>query len=90
VKRASSKNTVADLEETLELSSSELARAVGVAPRTLARWCTEGSLLQGRARQRLDELWELCPRLDASFSSRDAIRQLLRAPSRYVGGRFSP
>jgi DNA-binding XRE family transcriptional regulator len=83
-------NTIAELEETLGLSPNELARAADVAPRTLARWCSEGSLPQGRTRRRLDELWELCVRLDASFSSRDAIRKWLRALSRYLGGRFSP
>jgi len=83
-------NTITQLEESLGLSPSELARVIDVDSRTVARWRSGGSLPQGRARRRLDALWELRVRLEASFTSRDAIRRWLRGRSRYLGGKFSP
>jgi transcriptional regulator with XRE-family HTH domain len=78
------------LEESLGLSPSELSKVIGVDPRTLSRWRSGNTFPQGQARRRLDELWELRARLSATFSSRDATVQWLRAPSRYLGTRFSP
>lgn len=77
------------LSDTFDLSNDDLARAVGASAITVKRWRASSTIPQGEARKRLDALWELKNRLDASFTSASASRAWLSARNRYLGN-FTP
>lgn len=67
-------------------SAREMADALGVTPRTIERWRTEGAHPQRETRRRLAELLDLNRYLLKTFGERAASRSWLEAPSRYLGG----
>lgn len=77
---------IVDLEAGLSLGPDELAAALGVVPRTVARWRSGERFPQHQARRRLDALLALRDRLEESFDGRDAVAAWLNANSAYLGG----
>jgi transcriptional regulator with XRE-family HTH domain len=77
---------VAQLEEELHLTGSELAKALNTNPRTIDRWKAGTRYPQHEARQKLTELEALVHRLCSTFTTREAIWAWLREDSRYLGG----
>lgn len=66
-------------------SSRELAQAINVDQRTIARWANGEAFPRHGAKDRLEALANLNERLNELFVSWDAARTWLRAPSRYLG-----
>jgi transcriptional regulator with XRE-family HTH domain len=76
---------IRQLREDFDLTSRELAQALGVDQRTIARWATGDAFPRHGARDRLEALAALDERLAEVFVSWDAARAWLRAPTRYLG-----
>lgn len=77
------------LERELGLSRDDLARVLGVHPRTLDRWAVGESLPQREARQHLEQLLELQRHLTDSFRTAEAARTWLHSDNLYLG-RLAP
>lgn len=77
--------TIEQIEYDPGLSTDDLARALHVTPRTLARWRAGDSHPQRDARQRLMSLVELQRHLTDTFRDATAARQWLQDPNRYLG-----
>ena len=67
-------------------SADELVAALGATPRTIKRWRNEGTYPQHETRMRLARLLDLDRHLRETFEEREAAREWLEAPSRYLGG----
>jgi uncharacterized protein (DUF2384 family) len=67
------------------LADDELAPALGVTPRALARWRAGASYPQREARSRLARLLRLDERIRAAFEGDEAVRQWLRAENAALG-----
>jgi transcriptional regulator with XRE-family HTH domain len=80
---------VQQLETELALSHADLARALGVDPRTVERWLTGERYPQHETRRRLVELLSLYDHLSATFNGPEAARDWFHSPSRYLRG-FTP
>ena len=76
---------IRQLREDFGLTSRDLAQAVGVDQRTLARWAAGDAFPRHGAKDRLEALAGLDERLTETFVSREAAREWLAAPSRYLG-----
>ena len=74
------------LMTALGVSHSELARAIGISDRTMARWLADEMYPQHESRRKLDELDALVQRLDESFKTSEGAVGWLRARSGYFGG----
>ena len=74
-----------EIQDTLQLSPDDLARALDVNPRTLERWRDGESIPQRESRAHLSALTELSRRLTSSFAGPDGPRLWLRDPNRYLG-----
>ena len=75
---------IKQLKEDFGLSSRDLAQVLGVDPRSLARWAAGDAFPRHGARERLEALAELDERLAETFTSREAARAWLQAPTRYL------
>jgi len=72
------------LMEDFGLTGRELAQALEVDQRTVARWSNGDAYPRHGARDRLEALAALDERLNEMFVSWDDARAWLRAPSRYL------
>lgn len=70
----------------LGITPAELADALGVSDRTLARWLADETHPQHEARRKLADLEQLTHRLQDSFASPEAIAEWLHTESGYFGG----
>jgi len=77
---------VEQLENELQLTDNELAKALDTNPRTIDRWKAGVSYPQHEAREKLTDLEKLARRLSSTFTTREAIRSWLHEDSRYLGG----
>jgi hypothetical protein len=77
-------SVVALAEQTLGLSSAELAQALGVTERTVARW-SAGLHPQVETRGRLIDLLGLIRHLRDTFDDDPTCAAWMRAPNRYLG-----
>ncbi len=77
---------IQQLVDELGLSPADIARALNIDTRTLARWRSGATYPQHDGRARLVELLALNHRLRASFQTMEAARGWLGDPSRYLGG----
>lgn len=75
---------IRQLREDFDLTSRELAQALGVDQRTIARWSAGDGFPRQGPKDRLEALAELDERLAELFVSWDAARAWLRAPTRYL------
>ena len=75
-----------EIEDGLGLSSSELAQALDVTPRSIDRWRIGETHPQHEARHRLGQLESLVTRLGETFAEPEAARAWLRDANRYLGG----
>src|SRR5262245_2197412 len=76
---------IQQLGEDFGFSSRDLAQALGVDQRTIARWAAGDAFPRHGAKDRLEALAALDERLNETFVSWDAARAWLSAPSRYLG-----
>lgn len=76
---------VRETEETLGLSTRELAQVLKVHPRTVARWLDGDTPQRNHGRERLEQLTELSEALIALFGSRKEVQLWLGAENRYLG-----
>ena len=76
---------IRQLREDFGLTSRDLAQAVGVDQRTIARWAAGYAFPRHGAKDRLEALAALDERLNEMFISWEAARVWLAAPSRYLG-----
>lgn len=76
---------LSQLEQDFALEQGELADAIGVSSRTLARWYAEDAYPQREARQRLNDLIALDQRLLTTFTEQAAVHKWLRTDNRYLG-----
>jgi transcriptional regulator with XRE-family HTH domain len=75
---------IRQLSADFGLTGRELAQALGVDQRTVARWSAGDAFPRQGAKDRLEALAALDERLDEMFVSWDAARAWLRAPTRYL------
>jgi len=75
---------IRQLREDFDLTGRELAQALGVDQRTVARWSAGDAFPRHEAKTRLEALAALDERLAELFESWDAARAWLRAPTRYL------
>lgn len=76
---------IRQLREDFGLTSRDLAQALGVDQRTIARWAAGDAFPRHGAKDRLEALATLDERLNETFVSWEAARDWLAAPSRYLG-----
>lgn len=74
------------LMEDLGLSRREMAEALDATPWTLERWRSGLAHPQVETRRRLAALLALDERLGETFADRDAVREWIATPGRYLGG----
>lgn len=77
---------VEQLEVELGLTRVDLARALGVDPRSVERWRAGRTYPQHEARRRLAALLDLHHHLRETFTTAEAAREWFHAPSRYLRG----
>jgi transcriptional regulator with XRE-family HTH domain len=75
---------LARVEQEMGLTEAELAGALGVSQRTVARWRSGETLPQRTARAKLAEMADFNRRLHETFED-EAVPVWLRAPNRYLG-----
>jgi transcriptional regulator with XRE-family HTH domain len=76
---------IKQLREDFGFGSRDLAQALGVDQRTLARWAAGDAFPRHGAKDRLEALAALDGRLNETFVSWEAARAWLGTPSRYLG-----
>lgn len=74
------------VQRDLGLTVKELAGALDVDPRTVARWLEAGAFPQREARQRIESLEGFRHHLLEVCSSPEAARHWMHAPNRYLSG----
>ena len=74
------------LASELGVTEVQLAGALGVTPRTLARWRAGERYPQHESRKRLDALRRLHERLQTTFLTPEAIGTWTHADNVYLGG----
>ncbi|MGB3683096.1 MAG: antitoxin Xre/MbcA/ParS toxin-binding domain-containing protein [Rubrobacteraceae bacterium] len=75
---------IAELESSLTMTDSDVARALGISPRSLRRWSSGESHPQRESRTNLARLVALSGRLEETFGKH--ADEWLEADSRYLGG----
>ncbi|MFN8633954.1 MAG: antitoxin Xre/MbcA/ParS toxin-binding domain-containing protein [Chloroflexota bacterium] len=75
---------IKQLKEDFGFSGRDLAQAVGVDQRTIARWASGDAFPRTDARDRLEALAELDELLAETFISWEAARAWLQTPTRYL------
>lgn len=76
---------IRQLREDFGFDGRDLAQALGVDQRTIARWAAGDAFPRHGAKERLEALADLDERLNETFVSWDAARTWLQAPTRYLG-----
>ena len=80
------RQAVAVLESDLKLSLRDLGSMLDTDPRNIQRWVSGESYPQRAYRRRLHALVELHHHLGETFTTMEAAREWLTAPSRYLAG----
>lgn len=77
---------IAEIQGSLGITLDELAQALSVDPRTMARWARGVVFPQHESRQRLDAVLDLARNVASFFATSDDGHGWLRDPNRYLGG----
>lgn len=79
------RETIAQLQDDLDLDLIDIAGALGANPRTMDRWYNSGTFPQREYRQRIDDLMALRDQLYESLGSGKLVRRWLHTDSPYLG-----